>query len=158
MEIWKKINGYDNYEISNYGNVKNIKTNLILKKRISKLGYVKYALCKNGKYKYLLSHRLVAKHFILNNENKPEVNHKDLNKENNYVGNLEWSTKSENIIHSYQKGRNKKRKKIIREDGVIYETILIASIENKVSPTAISNCLSGKSKKSNGYVFKYFKE
>ena len=162
MEIWKKIKGFENYEISNLGRVKsnNLKKEKILKFRITKTGYYRVMLQKNCFKKELLVHRLVAEAFIPNKENKKEVNHIDLNKSNNRVENLEWTTRSENIAHSYLNGRNKKGKKIIRLSSpiVVYDSIKIASIENNVSESSISQNLRGISKFSNGYKYKYLKE
>src|SRR5690606_1773305 len=67
-------------------------------------GYKRVALWKNNKYKFHLAHRLVAKALIPNPENKPCVNHKDGNKQNNHVNNLEWVTYSENTIHALEMG------------------------------------------------------
>lgn len=100
LEEWRPIKGYERYEISNQGEVKNSKTNRILKKDSSRK-YYEVALSKNGKVKKFSIHRLVAEMFIPNPENKPQVNHKDGNKLNNNVSNLEWVTISENILHSY---------------------------------------------------------
>lgn len=104
-EIWKTINDFKNYEVSNLGRIKSLprpKTKGgILKSQINKLGYSKITLLKNGK-QYLFSiHRLVAEAFISNPNNLPEVNHKDGNKQNNCVDNLEWVTHSENIKHRF---------------------------------------------------------
>lgn len=109
-EIWKKIDGYEGlYEISNFGNVKSIprngtqvKTEKILKKYITRCNYLVVVLSKQNKPKRIQIHRLVAKSFIPNPENKPCINHKDGNKHNNYVDNLEWCTYSENLKHAYK--------------------------------------------------------
>lgn len=99
MEQWKQIKGYENYLISNLGNVKTIKGKV---KTIiydsSKYGYVE--LWKNNKGKKFRIHRLVAEAFIPNIYNKEQVNHIDGNKENNSVSNLEWVTPKENIRHA----------------------------------------------------------
>lgn len=102
-EEWKVIDGYSRYIISNTGEVKNLKTGKILKKDSSR-DYYEVVLSKNGKTKKYSIHRLVAQHFIPNPENRPQVNHKDGNKLNNCVNNLEWVTRSENILHSYKNG------------------------------------------------------
>lgn len=103
QEEWRPIKGYEHYEISNRGEIKNLKTNRILKKDNSRK-YYEVALSKNGKVKKFSIHRLVAETFIVNPKNKPQVNHKDGNKLNNCVDNLEWVTVSENILHSYKNG------------------------------------------------------
>lgn len=70
----------------------------------TKKGYQRVALNKNGKQKRMYVHRLVAKTFIPNEENRTQINHKDGNKLNNHISNLEWCTNQENIIHSYKTG------------------------------------------------------
>lgn len=117
-EIWKDIEGFEGfYQISNYGRVKSLirktrngscKNEKIIKARIDKKGYNHYALRKYGKVYERKAHRLVAKAYILNPENKPQVNHLDANRLNNYYKNLEWCTNSENQIHSYITNPNKK--------------------------------------------------
>jgi hypothetical protein len=97
-EEWILIDNYDNYEVSTLGNVRNSKTGRILK-LTCKGGYLFTGLCQNSNSKTLPVHRLVALAFIDNPENKPQVNHKDKNRSNNNVSNLEWSTASENSIH-----------------------------------------------------------
>lgn len=114
MEIWKDINGFEGlYKVSSLGRVKslgngkstctNYKQERILKANIKKNGYVHIKLNKNGKRYYYSIHRLVADNFLINHENKREVNHKDGNKLNNELSNLEWVTTSENQKHAYQK-------------------------------------------------------
>lgn len=116
-EIFKDIEGYEGkYQISNLGNVKafykyeNKKYkphSKILKQKIKKNGYVEIGLSKDNKTKYFTIHRLVAKTFIPNQENKPEVNHIDGNKQNNCVTNLEWVTSRENQKHAFKLGLQK---------------------------------------------------
>lgn len=162
METWKKIKGFENYEISSLGRVKSNQKNKekILKFRITKTGYYRVMLQQDCNKKELLVHRLVAFAFLEIQKNKPEVNHIDLDKSNNRLENLEWVSKSENIKHSYLNGRKKKARKVIRLSTpiIIYESIKIASIENNVSESSISQNLRGISKLSNGYKFKYLKE
>lgn len=160
METWKKIVGFENYEISNLGRVKSKQqlNERILKHRISKFGYHRVMLQNNGFTKAYSVHRLVAIYFIKNNENKPDVNHIDCDKSNNNFMNLEWVTKSENIKHAFLNGRIKKFKMVIREDGKLYNSIIEAAKDNNVTTSAINNCLNKRSKKSNNYVFKYYKE
>lgn len=108
-EIWKKFEG--NYAISNFGNIKNTKTNRILKLRKNYRGYLKTNISISGKLITVFPHRLVAETFIQNPLNKSQVNHIDGNKQNNYVKNLEFCTPSENMKHAYKIGLNKGRKK-----------------------------------------------
>jgi hypothetical protein len=96
-EEWKDIQDYENYEVSNLGNVRNKKTGRILKS-YDKGGYAVVGLSKT-KGKIFQVHRLVCQAFILNPENKPQVNHIDKNGLNNNIKNLEWNTVLENNIH-----------------------------------------------------------
>lgn len=99
-EDWKDITGYEGlYQVSNFGRVKRLNTNRILKSAKSKGGYPYIVLSKNGITSNKTIHRLVAKAFIPNPENKPEVNHIDENKTNNKVSNLNWMTRKENVNH-----------------------------------------------------------
>lgn len=102
-EVWKPVAFYEkNYAISSLGQVRSFKhgktKNLVLKKKRN--GYLFVALCKKGVIKYHHVHRLVAMEFVPNPGNKAQVNHIDLNKQNNRVDNLEWVTHTENQIHA----------------------------------------------------------
>jgi hypothetical protein len=98
----KKITNYENYNIYDNGDVENVLTHKILQGSISENGYKYYRLSKdNAKHKFY-AHRLVAEAFIPNPNGLPVVNHKDGNKLNNNVDNLEWVTYSENIAHAHK--------------------------------------------------------
>ena len=106
QEIWKPVEGYENYFVSNLGKVK--RDGIELHPSIDNTGYMRIGLNKfSGEYseqKKFLLHRLVAETFISNPENKPEVNHIDGNKQNNCVSNLEWVTRCENVRHASKNG------------------------------------------------------
>jgi hypothetical protein len=97
-EVWLQIKDFENYEISSLGRVRNTKTSRMLK-LTKKGGYIYAGLSANSKGKSIPVHRLVALAFIENPENKPQVNHKDKNRSNNSVENLEWTTALENNLH-----------------------------------------------------------
>ena len=113
-EIWKPIRNYEGlYEVSTFGRIKSVeryvKSNnnnyrlqkeCIRKTALNNNGYVHVILCKDGNYTTYNVHRLVAETFIPNPGCLPEVNHKDEDKENNNVKNLEWVTHLNNIRHS----------------------------------------------------------
>lgn len=118
-ELWKNIKGYeDRYQISNLGSVKSLTRNakhnckkgtILLKGKILKdwktnNRYKMVVLVKPGTRKYFLVHRLLAQAFIPNLENKRCVHHKDDDKTNNIINNLEWLTHAENNKHAYQSG------------------------------------------------------
>ena len=98
-EHWKPIEMFENYEISTFGNVRNKKTNKMMKLN-SKGGYLCISLVNSSGQKSFKVHRLVALAFIQNLENKTDVNHMDKNKHNNNISNLEWNTRAENNLHS----------------------------------------------------------
>jgi hypothetical protein len=107
-EVWKDINGFEGlYEVSNYGRVRTIKTQLIRSPFFHKKKYLKVTLRRKDHKKHYRIHRLVAQAFIPNPDNKAEVNHKDFNKINNHVNNLEWTTQEENTNHYLQSDRYK---------------------------------------------------
>ena len=109
MEIWKDIpelNG--KYQCSNYGRIRRINKD----PRCQKYKYLKLQTTKTGYYSVnptltyrKMVHRIVAQLFIENKENKKYINHKDLNKKNNHVDNLEWVTPSENSQHAQDNNR-----------------------------------------------------
>ncbi|MCI7206199.1 MAG: HNH endonuclease [Clostridium sp.] len=97
----KRIPNYEDYFIYDNGDVLNTKTNKMLKGSIGEHGYRYYRLSKNNVKKMFYAHRLVAENFLMNDEDLPVVNHKDGNKLNNNVDNLEWITYSKNTEHAY---------------------------------------------------------
>ena len=179
-EIWKDIKGYEGkYKVSNFGNVKSLlkKKERILKKVNHPEGYYKVILYNNGKPQNKCIHRLVAESFINNPENKSDVNHKDGNKHNNNVLNLEWNTRSENMKHAWNTGiisiSEKQRENLRRMMMYRGKTIKINQydLEGKYIKTwesineawrvlnipagNICNCCKGKLNKAGGYIWKY---
>ncbi|WP_369378748.1 NUMOD4 domain-containing protein [Lysinibacillus fusiformis] len=115
QEVWVGITDYEGYEVSNLGRVRSLdrvisggkrRTGKILKQHYNHGGYPYVSLYKNGKGRKITVHRIVAKSFIPNPDNKEEVNHIDGRKNNNSVDNLEWSTRLDNTRHSYSTNLN----------------------------------------------------
>lgn len=107
-EIWKDIKDYEGlYQVSNYGRVRNTSRGNIRSPYLCEKRYYRIILYKNNKTKKPRVHRLVAQAFIPNPDNKAEVNHKDFNKVNNHIDNLEWTTGEENVSHYMQSDRYK---------------------------------------------------
>lgn len=124
MEKWKWIRGYKGkYKVSTHGRVKSVNRILICKNGVVKYrlgrilkqstvdGYKYVNLGFNIKHRNKSVHRMVAFTFILNPENKGDVNHKDLNKCNNAITNLEWATRLENVRHAMSNGIQMGRRK-----------------------------------------------
>lgn len=173
-EIWKPIPGYEGlYEVSNKGNVRSLnymhtgkwKTIKLIK---HKNGYLMVCLCKDGKIKQASVHRLVASAFIPNPDNLPQVNHKDENKLNNSVDNLEWCDGAYNMKYGTRQERitksntnnPKKSKPILQfdlEGNLImkWESLNEVMRQTGVGAGNISNCARGKVKTAGGYVWKY---
>ena len=128
MEVWKSIEGFENYyQISNLGRVRslirkstgtNTKKEIILKPEKLKNGYLRYNFSKNSIKKRFLAHRIVAKYFIENYNNKKCVNHINGIRDDNRSENLEWNTHSENSIHGYIKNKRKNSKRKLSEKQV----------------------------------------
>lgn len=110
-EIWKEIPNYPEYYASNLGRIKSLKrTNpIIMKPGKHRDGYYQLSIRKDNKEQKLLIHRLIAITFLPNPGNKETVNHKDSNRCNNRVGNLEWCTKLENMQHAARNNRMSNR-------------------------------------------------
>lgn len=106
QEKWEHIAGYEDYLVSNFGRVKSLKkgSEVILSLWTDTDGYLCINLWKDGKGQFFRVHRLVAAAFLDNKDNLPEVNHKDGDKTNNFVENLEWVTRLQNVRHSFDTG------------------------------------------------------
>lgn len=160
MEKYIVINEFDNYAISNLGNIKNIKKGNILTPYLNTNGYLTYTFCQNGVKKTFRLHRLVALYFIDNPNNLPYVNHKDGDKTNNKVENLEWCTAKENDAHARNSGLKNQEKPIIAKNIETNETLTFKSVTEAgaflgINKGTISKVLNGKRKQTHGYKF-YF--
>lgn len=182
-EIWKDIKGYEGlYQVSNLGRVKHLEfarpnpltggvsitKERILKQRLTPFGYHAVLLSKNGKKQWHFVHRLVAEAFISNPDpdNLPIINHKDENKVNNCVDNLEWC---DHLYNSNYGTRNKRLSKtktnntyntkpvLCVETGIIYPSIREAARQTNIPNAHISACCLNKPhyKTAGGYHWRH---
>ena len=162
MEEWRPLVGYEGlYEISSLGRIRGLERKCdalfygnpgkryvppkLLSQTYDKDGYLHIRLSKNGKRETYSVHRLVAKTFLQNPDNKPQVNHINGHKDDNRIENLEWCTASENVLHGYRTGlyktvHNAKPVAKLSDDGDIisvYESARKAEMEyHKENPNS----------------------
>ena len=162
-EEWRDIKGYEGkYQVSNLGRVKSLKDRYgnyrekILSMRSNKGGYKRVGLWKNGEGKTYYIHRLVAEVFIPNPNNYLEVNHKDENKQNNKVENLEWcsreynnnyGTKTQRASEKIKGSKHPKSRKVLCiTTGKKFNFIKEAAEYYSINKVTISKCCKGKYK------------
>ena len=171
IEIWKPIVGYEGlYEVSSFGRVRSLdrydgrayRRGCIIKPRIQS-NYLSVSLCNGGKCRQQLVHRLVAKTFIPNPNNLPMINHKDENKTNNCVENLEWcdakynrnyGSMNEKLAKHFSKPilQFSNNNKLIKKWSSIREAERHTGVYNQ----HICACCQGKIKSAGGYIWKYY--
>lgn len=168
QEIWENVKGYEGlYLVSSFGRVLSAPRNgtkpcwhLLSPHYVGE--YIQYELSKNDKIKAYKAHRMVADAFLLNPENKREVNHIDGDKHNNKLGNLEWATTSENQLHAvYVLGKGLKAVRQISKDGKlikVWRSIKEASEKLGIQAPDISKARSGHRKSAGGYIWQPVKE
>lgn len=178
-EIWKDIKGYEGfYQISNTGKIKSLERLVpskikgtyqkikekIRKTSITTAGYEYVVLAKNGKNKTLLVHRLVAETFIDNPNNKKCVNHKDENKSNNSVENLEWCDYEYNNTYKnihLRRNTDNINRKIIQYDLDMHEIkrwdkIIEAAKYYNAKAANIIKCCKGERTHCCGFKWRYY--
>ena len=161
--MWKDIDGYEGlYQISDTGEVMNVRTNRIMRAAKQSRGYLNVVLSKNGEKETFLIHRLVAEAFIPNPENKPEVNHKSENKQDNRVENLEWIWHKDNINYGTHNKRmiEKLSKPVLqfsKTGEFIKEWSSLIKIHRELGYDCgnISKCCKGKLKSAYSFIWKY---
>lgn len=183
-EVWKDVPGLEGfYQISDAGNVRNRRTSLPMNPYVNDNGYCIVGLYsrKQGKTIHFRVHRLVAEAFLENPLNKRTVNHKDGDKTNNHVSNLEWATHKENLRHAHDTGlivaterqrataaKNIRKNRLLadsrkrcffedRASGIRKEFDSIREAATYVSgvPSAICLCCQGKKKAYKGFEWGY---
>lgn len=165
-EIWKDIEGYEGlYQVSNMGRVRSLRRNIILKSKRETNEYERVVLSTNNIPKLYSIHRLVAMAFIPNPNNYPIVNHKDEDRTNNRVDNLEWCTQKYNVNYGtgIAKRARSQSKKVLqfKPDGTFVKewesTMEIGRAMNKSQAHIVDVC-NGKRRIAYGYIWKYKKE
>ena len=155
----KIIDGYSNYAIDENGTVYNIKKCTKLKPYAAKNSYVRVQMVsdnKTSKKEYL--HRIIAKTFIPNPNNYEIINHKNLDKQDNRIENLEWCTQQQNMIHNADnKSFKRKVMQLDTKHNIIntFDSIKQASISLNINNTSIIHCCAGRAKYAGGFVWKY---
>lgn len=164
-EIWVDVIGYEGlYKISNLGRIESNHHDIaiILRNSNNGHGYLTYSLNSgNKKTKTFYAHRLVAKHFIPKIEGKDYVNHKDGNKSNNTVQNLEWCTALENSAHALSNGlqtrigANHSVAKTVLNTvyGIYYDTLTEAAKFYGIKKTTLAAMLNGKNKNRTNLIY-----
>lgn len=167
-EIWKSIPGYEGlYQVSNLGRVKSLLRNTTRGKVLSlqnrQNGYFCVCLCKNGVSKRENVHRIVAEAFLPHSDSNNVVNHKDENKHNNKVTNLEWTTQKYNLeyrdgIYKRAKSRSGFKNVLQIQNGRvvgIYHTLHEAARAVNGWPQNIWHCVHSKALTAYGYEWRY---
>lgn len=163
-EIWKDIQGYEGfYKVSSLGRIKSVKRGnkkeVIRVMRAARNGYLYVVLSKKGKAHTIRVHKEVAKAFIPNPMNLDTVNHKNFDKTNNSIYNLEWMSISDNIHHARSNGKNNRKPiyqcdlngNIIRE----WESAYAVELEKGYFSTNISIVCRGIGKTCHGYKWRF---
>lgn len=157
IEEWRDVVGYEGlYEVSDWGRVR--RNGKILRPAKIKNGYLLVSLYKNGIVRRVYIHRLVASAFIPNPQNLPEVNHRDENKTNNAVSNLEWCTHDYNMNYGTIYERlSKPVLQYDRQGNFIREWPSVSKVEEElgIGNSHISGCCLGKRKSAGGFVWRH---
>lgn len=156
-ELWAEVPNFENHVVSTFGRVKNWQTGTVLRPRLSGWGYLQVVVYKHGRQHTLSVHRLVAEAFYDGWHSGLEVNHVDGVKTNNFIGNLEWVTKSQNNQHAYDTELRRGRRTAVRivETGMEFERVRDCAEYLGTVSTTISAVLTGRLPHYKGHTFVY---
>lgn len=151
-ERWLPVVGWEQYYVvSNYGRIRSLRSMKMRKLTNPSNGYLNVILSLCGKAKNVLIHRAVAQAFLPTDSDGMEVNHKDGNKHNNAVANLEWVTRSENSVHAFSLGLRKPRRKLTESDARTIRVLRRYGVTNlslsriySVCPSAVVHVVKGR--------------
>lgn len=164
---WREIPGTEGqYKISTEGKVMTAKSGRILKPAIDQCGYERVCLFKADRDRRFKVHRLVAETYIPNPDNKPQVNHKDGNKRNNSISNLEWVTSAQNVHHAMENGLREghrrfcesRKKRVIAVnietgESIVFDSVMAA--QRGLRTFHVTDVIKGDRKQAKGYTFRY---
>lgn len=160
--MWELAVPFLGYEVSDSGEVRNIKTKHVLSQHVNNRGYAKVFLSDCGKQNGVFVHRLVAKTFVVNDDpkNKTQVNHINEDKTDNRAVNLEWVTPSENINHGTGIARRAAEQSIpvvmiYKGLSVVFDSAHDAENRTGIPAKSIQKCCTGKLQTTHGASFAY---
>lgn len=155
MEIWKPLRNFPSYNGSSEGRIMNIRTQRILKTFINEKGYEKVSLRKNNQQYTVGISKVIAETFLGEHPGM-DVRHKDLDRSNNRVDNLEWCTRSESISEAFERGSKLParftRVRVV-ETGLIFNSVAECARALDCDRSSISKCLAGKVSTVKGWHF-----
>ena len=155
MEIWKPLRNFPSYNGSSEGRIMNIKTQRIMKTFTNEKGYVQVCLRKNNQQYTVKVHKVIAETFLGECQGM-DVRHKDFNRSNNRVDNLEWCTRSETIKSAFERGSKLPSRRIsvrVVETGNTYNSIRSCARDINCDQTEICKYFAGKCQHVKGYHF-----
>lgn len=160
-EIWKPVKGYEKlYIVSNYGDIKSIRSGKILKPRLTPTGYCRVNLPQtiDGKRDAYV-HRIVADAFCIHPDGCNVVNHKDNNPTNNNASNLEWVTQRANVHYGMKQNRYKMNARSVVgcKDGIeyVFDSLRNAALSTGCDHSTISKCCRNKKRTTHGYSWRF---
>lgn len=155
MEIWKPLKNFPSYDGSSEGRIRNIRTRKILKPYLNEKGYEQVSINRNGQHYTVRVHKIIAETFLGEHPGM-DVFHKDLNKRNNNIDNLEWRTRKDIARDSFERGSRQAPRytgiKVV-ETGNIYKSVTECAKDTGCDRSEIFKYLAGQRSNVKGYHF-----